>query len=382
MDQNLLPEVRGGLFISEDQSTVGANRPFLAQLTSYDGTKFYAWTEYTYDASGNLVALDGGRSGTTTNAPAFEPNGTSITLPAYAELRRAYFDASKDWVYRITGLVGSGGSGSSLEIKDQSGTPDVTGATVLIVNAGASGFSTNALHVTNPSGSQVQVAAYYATDTQDGVVSTTTQTFAGNKTFDGSITLTTTNTVTFQGTGSQGGVAGPGAYSPGGFTVSGVFIGASTGPVQLHIGNTTSNSVAVLHGNLTACFGVGGSLGVYGTTAEGDSITGGIVTGIGASDARLKKVSGLLPPNALAAVHAVAPIFFRWDKEACEKYGVAFDQEEHFGFLAQELKAALPQTARENVVRDGEPFLSLNLPAVVAVLWQAVRELARREPVP
>lgn len=89
--------------------------PFWAQLTAYDGTRYFAWHEVMPVSTTTFVTLDGGRSGTVTVDPAWLPNGGGTTLPTYVKLQLGHFDTSlQTWTYVVSG--GSGG-GAALEIR-------------------------------------------------------------------------------------------------------------------------------------------------------------------------------------------------------------------------------------------------------------------------
>jgi hypothetical protein len=172
--------------------------------------------------------------------------------------------------------------GGTLLVKDQSGAPSVGGVTTLVVNDTAAGLSPTAIHL-GGGGGVAQVATWYATASQDGVVSTTTQTFGGAKTFS--------NDATFSGKIVGGGTA---------FQVDAVGNVTSKSLVNSTTissdGGTFSSDGA---GNLTArtisCsstvqsgtgFQVGIAGGASGTFKSGDAVpktvtvVGGIITSI------------------------------------------------------------------------------------------------------
>jgi hypothetical protein len=119
-------------------------------------------------------------------------------------------------------------AGGAIEVKEQDGTPDYTGVSVLSVHQGAG------LSLSQPGGAgTAQLTILSASATQAGVVDTSTQTFAGHKTFSGAVTLSggVTGTIATSGGISEGGggnLSGFGTVSVStGFTCNG-FAGANT----------------------------------------------------------------------------------------------------------------------------------------------------------
>ncbi|MDE2103619.1 MAG: hypothetical protein KGL39_40650 [Patescibacteria group bacterium] len=105
------PNHRGGLYTGAGTTIPGLNIEFWAQITSYDGSKWYGWQEV-IPWNGSFVVKDGGRKGTTTVNPAYEANQNEIPLNSYVKIKRAYFDGSgagMDWVYVVV-LCATGGS--------------------------------------------------------------------------------------------------------------------------------------------------------------------------------------------------------------------------------------------------------------------------------
>jgi hypothetical protein len=111
----LMRSVDGNLYTGDATSLQAQNRKFWAQLTSYDGAKWYAWTEVQPTYGGTFVKLDGARFGTITPTlvyPAYcadqnlaVPISTSVigsVNGSYVEMERAYFDAGSttlQWVW-------------------------------------------------------------------------------------------------------------------------------------------------------------------------------------------------------------------------------------------------------------------------------------------
>lgn len=123
---------------------------------------------------------------------------------------------------------------------------------------------------------------------------------------------------------------------------------------------------------------IAGTLGVSGTTVEGDTISVGIVTGIGVSDGRLKTQQTPLG-SVLAQLLTLHPVRHTWDRDLCALAGgVAHDDRTHIGLIAQEVAAAFPEAAQTALTVDGVALASYSVPAMVAVLVAAVQELTAR----
>jgi len=111
MDPKPIAEVFGGLYLSDDQSVMGMNRPFWARLTSVNSsTGLYAWTELDYDTVNPVAWIDrpGGRSGTETLGPVFDANDVIAEVPTVATIQRAFFDGTYGDVYVVVCNTGSG----------------------------------------------------------------------------------------------------------------------------------------------------------------------------------------------------------------------------------------------------------------------------------
>lgn len=102
-------ELYGNLYTGDGTSQATINKPFWAKVTAYDGSKYYAWSEYVSE-NAVLVALPGGRFGTVTINPAWEPNGYLITVNSYVLLRRADFSPTYDWTYVAIAVSAPSGS--------------------------------------------------------------------------------------------------------------------------------------------------------------------------------------------------------------------------------------------------------------------------------
>lgn len=59
-------DINGGLFTGDAQSTANLNKPFWAQITDYDGVKFYAWTQVTPFSSTAMPTAGSWSGGTAT----------------------------------------------------------------------------------------------------------------------------------------------------------------------------------------------------------------------------------------------------------------------------------------------------------------------------
>jgi hypothetical protein len=105
--------------------------------------------------------------------------------------------------------------------------------------------------------------------------------------------------------------------------------------------------------------------GICGSLAAGwhDVVSYNYVT---LSDAALKTDLGPLP-DTLALVAAIAPQAFRYGE----------DDLRHYGFVAQDVRAALGDLPVD-IVQGEEGRLGLDYGGLTAVLWQAVRSLAAR----
>lgn len=120
-----IPDTQGGMFTGTDNSPATLNRPFWAELTSYDSTTgHYAWTEQVNTPSG-FTALAGGKVGTTLIWPAFDPNGAVLTVGDVVLLQRSYYDPTYDWKWVV--VAGGGNAGNLTMLGITNGT--VTGRT-------------------------------------------------------------------------------------------------------------------------------------------------------------------------------------------------------------------------------------------------------------
>jgi hypothetical protein len=108
-----LPDAAGGFFVGEGQDDPYDGDKFHARLTAGpDGDGFYSWTEVVPEGGGGAgqaprtyATLPGGRSGSNGAGfhGAYERNGAAVfadsSTGTVVEMRLAYFDVSRDWVY-------------------------------------------------------------------------------------------------------------------------------------------------------------------------------------------------------------------------------------------------------------------------------------------
>jgi hypothetical protein len=202
------------------------NIPFWVQVLSFDGVLYYAWQEV-LPQGGTFVPLDGGRYGTSTQNPVYEANGALLTLGNYYPVQRADFN-SLDTTYVVLGESTSFPAPAGLVVELSDGTEVVTGVTTLqldppsawtVVDEGGgvarattspgiavkqsdgnhavSGVSTLILDQVTGIAWEANTANTYtvqllpATPTQDGMVTTVAQFFAGFKTFYGNLAVST-----------------------------------------------------------------------------------------------------------------------------------------------------------------------------------------------
>jgi hypothetical protein len=140
-------------------------------------------------------------------------------------------------------------------------------------------------------------------------------------------------------------------------------------------------------------FGFGGGV-VIGSPTGGNkgagTINATIVHAQGAvltSDARLKRDIEPLP-DCLGLVATIAPRQFRWEEiepekklaSMLEQFPPGFFERRNWGFLAQDVKAAMSAAGHEfgGVIEDAEGNQSLSPSDLTAVLWKAVQELTAR----
>lgn len=109
-------DIESGLFTGESTTLPGLNKPFWARVTAFDGISAYSWHAIEPSGSGTQLQftdVDGGRSGTATTCPLYAPNNEILPVPCSVLIRRAYFDASLDWVYVTVGAPAGSGANFS-----------------------------------------------------------------------------------------------------------------------------------------------------------------------------------------------------------------------------------------------------------------------------
>jgi hypothetical protein len=182
----------------------------------------------------------------------------------------------------LAGDPGGGGSGVNLEESD--GTPAYPSAATIFVNR-TTGVGLNA--------STATIEGVPATATQQGVVTTGTQTFDGTKTFSGGIV---TSNITASGTGQFAAVVitdgvGGGQLTPTAtlFGQEWLFAGNVYGGILLAPDSGTISQAALVgYGGLVPSWAIvnsGGTklVGAWGTLVDGSAVSGGLITTIGSS---------------------------------------------------------------------------------------------------
>lgn len=104
------------------------------------------------------------------------PNGTALDTSNYYESNQHGFENSRPVFSAPDAVVGGGGSGS-ITVEEQDGSPSYSSITKLVFDQ-ADGFV-----VTNPVGGSARIDIAAATSSQAGIVSTTTQSLGGTKSF-------------------------------------------------------------------------------------------------------------------------------------------------------------------------------------------------------
>lgn len=205
-------------------------------------------------------------------------------------------DSSNEAIYTIEIQGASSGGGGSIEVKQASGSPDYTAVPTLIVDQ-ATGLAIESGSSSNPATLELLAASA----TQQGAVTTTAQTFAGDKTFNNRVIMVT------------GGSGGPASgfyvtdglmglkvsgFSTGGYVRFDHFtgsIGSETVDVTLFLGGTDLSTTETTS---------------YGLTFQGQvQANGGFATRL--SGTRYVGVSGQMGPvfkNGIATSIPTAPI--------------------------------------------------------------------------
>jgi hypothetical protein len=187
--QRLADEVRtqdkitgsGGLTISRNGAgfQLGTQLPlaFWAKITANDaGTPAaHAWTQQRFDDAGAISDDAEGRTGTTTNFPAYSLDGAAVPTDTIVRL---YLSQGGDY-YLFS--PGDAAAGTGLEVRESDGTPTVSAATQIIFS------SSQSFLLTDSSGGGIQsvtIELVNASSTTVGVVSLSDQTLGdGTKKF-------------------------------------------------------------------------------------------------------------------------------------------------------------------------------------------------------
>jgi len=91
----------------------------------------------------------------------------------------------------VMGVTPAGGGGGSLTVKESDGTPSYSAITSLEFN------QDDGFEVTQPGGTRANINIKDASHTTPGIVSTTAQRFAGEKTFDDELTVDGADGISF-----------------------------------------------------------------------------------------------------------------------------------------------------------------------------------------
>ena len=136
-------------------------------------------------------------------------------------------------------------------------------------------------------------------------------------------------------------------------------------------GTLTTATRATIQLGLVVGVPTGGDKGAGTINATSVQANGTVLT----SDARLKRDIEDIP-QCLELVAAVAPKSYRWRPLDNPDGGpVDFADRIRWGFIAQEVEAAANKTHTPFAGIEGDKELGLDTGALIAVLWQSVREL-------
>lgn len=361
--------------------------------------QLFSWQEVLLDgAVGNWTSGGSPRIGVNNLREVNNSSPASgYSFPFFAHLRYEGQVSGQPFYSYSTSTPGVGapsqaGSGP-INVRTYNGATILSGIGTLMVNSpGSGGVSPTALQLTQPDNVTAEVSVFTHNSGQDGVITGGTQTIYGLKTFD-----------TFA-------KFSDGALAPNGDTFlsqlsgtvlmnCGCFAQSASSPYSVEFYGFDSSLVyqaimrATMSGTQTTFdfngtgnstkLSVDGTLGVTGTTAEGDTVKGGIMTSIGASDERLKKNVSTLPP-VLDFVSSVHPRSYEWDEAACRSFGQSYFVGRHLGFVAQDLRRWAPMSESDTGTggplsrRGKDGMWRLDHNALIAVLWKAVQELTDR----
>lgn len=174
-DKAFAHPMRAGKLIPQQTSigtrlAVDVDEIFWIQITGTATGTAYPWSEVRDDGDGTFTVLGQGRAGTATSLPAYAVGGsTSVPSGTVCPALLA--------IDKLSVLFLAPAAGLAADTVD--GSPSYTGITTLRFDE-ADGFS-----LTNPAAGVLRIDILAATASQAGIVSTTTQTFGGDKHFEG-----------------------------------------------------------------------------------------------------------------------------------------------------------------------------------------------------
>jgi hypothetical protein len=155
---------------------------FIAEVTDaeeIDGWWTYSFKEKITDADGAYADAEPGRVGTADDCPAYELNNQEVAVGSLVKLYPKGWEGGLP-AYEFAGTIGTA-PGASITVSD--GTTDYPGTQTITVDP-AEGFALSGLGIDS-----VQIMLLAASATRQGTVSTTTQAFAGDKTFNDDVTV-------------------------------------------------------------------------------------------------------------------------------------------------------------------------------------------------
>lgn len=171
------------MFSLENPDRSGFEDWIVAEITAQTGSApyVYSWKEKVIDpGTGGYVDADPGRTGSTTDSPAYEINDADVDVGTLVFLRvKGASEGTLEYEFSHTAAA----AGGSLTVEEADGSPSYSSITTLRFDQ-ADGFV-----VTNPSAGVARVDITAASSSAVGIVTTTTQTFQGDKTIGGSLTV-------------------------------------------------------------------------------------------------------------------------------------------------------------------------------------------------
>lgn len=157
--------------------------PFFAKLTARTtsgGLYVYEWVEYIWNGTDSAFqAVDSPRSG----SYAYETNNILTDVDSFVWLMYAGYNVQGETVY-VFDAPGGSLSASGITAKESDGSPSYSDVDSLEFDQD-DGFV-----LTQPGTARAKISLADASASQAGIVNTTTQTIAGNKTFTGVILVT------------------------------------------------------------------------------------------------------------------------------------------------------------------------------------------------